>query len=133
MALFKKILKKKDGQPSKVNQILKRKVGGTVVGNMARAVLSQATGGILGQGQLMLKQDQTPEENNAIAQEQIIEQLGAASAAVKTVQSKQSVADKMKEKGIGFILKIVLIPVVIVLVIVFIVKKMSNSNKPKRR
>ena len=116
-----------------MNQILKRKVGGTVVGNMARAVLSQATGGILGQGQLMLKQDQTPEENNAIAQEQIIEQLGAASAAVKTVQSKQSVADKMKEKGIGFILKIVLIPVVIVLVIVFIVKKMSNSNKPKRR
>lgn len=46
---------------------LKRKEGGTVVGNILRGVVNNISGGLLGNGALMLKPGQSAQENNQAA------------------------------------------------------------------
>lgn len=48
-----------------LSNLFKRKPGGTVVGNLLRTVASTVTGGILGNGAMMLKQEETPQEADA--------------------------------------------------------------------
>lgn len=47
--------------------IFKRKEGGTLLGNMVRGVVNNASGGLLGNGALMLKPGQTVAANNTAA------------------------------------------------------------------
>lgn len=47
--------------------IFKRKPGGTGLGNTLRGITNRLTGGVLGNGLLMLKEGQTVKENNANA------------------------------------------------------------------
>jgi len=56
---------------SAFSDLFKRKVGGTVVGNMLRGVVSNFSGGLLGNGLFMLKDGQTVDQNNQSAQHSI--------------------------------------------------------------
>ena len=57
--------------------LFKRKVGGSVIGNLIRKGVNLASGGILGNGALKLQPGQTTQQNNLIA----LQGVGAAAAA----------------------------------------------------
>lgn len=81
-----------------LKQHLKRKEGGTKVGNLLRKISGAATGGVLGRGSLMIKEGETKEENKAA----FIQALGSAAAAYNTSvpQANASLIDEPKEVGI---------------------------------
>lgn len=60
--------------------IFKRKEGGTILGNTFRGIVKNASGGLLGNGALMLKPGQTAADNNKKA----AQAAGAAAVAFNT-------------------------------------------------
>lgn len=56
---------KQNEDMSKLKDLFKRKPGGTFVGNLIRSGARTATGGILGNGAMMLKPGETPQESNS--------------------------------------------------------------------
>jgi len=82
--------------------LFKRKPGGTAVGNILRGVSHDLTGGLLGNGAMMIKQGETdPSAANARTNEVI----GGAMGGVQTANAKQSVSDKftgIAAKVMGF-------------------------------
>lgn len=73
---------------------LKRKEGGSFVGNILRSVVQNKTDGELGNGAMKLQHNETPKE----ADERLIKGLGAAAMSFnETAANTSSTGDKPKE------------------------------------
>ncbi len=115
---------------------LKRKEGGTMVGNLLRVGASAATSGLLGNGVMMLKPGESVAENNEQVKQSVIDGLynGAAGAIAgnKLAGGKKiddpSVIGKLKKYGlwigVGFL--------ALIFGIVSFVKSKNKSKNKKR-
>lgn len=108
----------------KIKSALKRKVGGTDGGNFIRTLANVATKGILGNGVMMLKEDETPAENLNNAKNVAAENIGAAITGVTLNNKANDLEEKAKKGGIKMIAMIA-IPILVIIVIV----KMFTKKK----
>lgn len=120
---------------TKITSAASRKEGGTFIGNALRVGANVATKGILGNGVMLLKPGQTPEENNQLAKEAISDAgLNAGfgiSLANQTNDGKALVnttapmMDKIKKMAMPLILGFIIIGGL--LIAVFKRKKINNA------
>ncbi len=111
----------------------KRKVGGTKLGNAVRGFVRNKTGGLLGNGLLMLKENETKAETDAKAREVLTDTAAAATEKFESSQRKaledvERKATMERLKKIGFTVVLPLLVVAGVVVYIF-----KNKKKSKRR
>lgn len=83
-----------------LKNLFKRKPGGTFVGNLIRGAANKFSGGLLGNGAMMIKPDETPQQ----ADTRLIKSVGSgvaafdnmASQSVRTDEVTQTVTEKLK-------------------------------------
>lgn len=115
-----------------LKNVFKRKVGGTVAGNLLRGVAKNYTGGLLGNGAMMLRENEAQSDY----QDRVEELAAGAASGVKAVNTKQSLQERLTEKakGVAKFFAILLLPgVVIIGLIVYLVIKRKNKRSKWRR
>lgn len=97
---------------------MKRKPGGTLVGNFIRQFASNATHGALGQGAMMLREGETPKQANI----RLVKGIGAgviaasdAAAQSDVLPANTTVLEAAKQGGIGQKLTQFLVPAVLII------------------
>lgn len=116
---------------------LKRKPGGTFVGNMLRGLVNKQTDGVFGNGAMMQQEGETTEQANA----RMIEGLGAAASSFSSTASKgvqmpdEKESDFMKRFKSGVIgdkVKTLALPLMVLPLVVLLVVKLFKKSKKRR-
>lgn len=121
-----------------LKKLFKRKPGGTVLGNLVRGAVKTATGGILGNGALMISKEQYEAKqrgektDNARETKYIQESIGAGLNGIDTKDKANNMLQTIKNGGMKSIAYIVG-GVAFIFGVVFLVKKMLSSKSPNKR
>lgn len=121
-----------------LKKLFKRKPGGTMVGNLLRAGVRTATGGILGNGALMISKEEYEAKNrgektsNEREKNYLLETAGAGLAGIDNKEKTNTMIDKIKQGGAKSMMYVAGV-VVGIIGLVFIAKKIFSKKSPAKR
>lgn len=112
-----------------LKKLFKRKPGGTVLGNLVRGAVRTATGGILGNGALMISKEQYDAKNrgenvsNEREKQYLMESTGAALNGINNKDKVNTIVDKIKQGGVKSIAYVVG-GIIAIVGVIFLARKM---------